>query len=92
MTAQHTPGPWGFSKYAGRDYGIFPDDSGGELALVRGDHDNEQQLANARLIAAAPELLAALKDAAGILETLGASRNVLRKCNDAIYEAGGRDA
>jgi len=50
MTAQHTPGPWKCSQYLGH-----PAWSAGI--------DLEQRLANARLIAAAPDLLAALNEA-----------------------------
>jgi len=50
MNTQHTPGPWTLS---GGNYAIITKD--GELVPVI-------NLANARLIAAAPELLATLKE------------------------------
>lgn len=54
MTA-HTPGPWHHFKYAGADYGICRDNgTGRDIAIVRGEHED----GDARLIAAAPELLA----------------------------------
>lgn len=58
---KHTPGPWFFSgKHEGcevRYVGTYPDDRFcGELATLFGK-DGEEQEANARLIAAAPELL-----------------------------------
>lgn len=63
----HTPGPW----IVDHDFPteIRMDDSNGEavFALVAGVHvsntEPEQALADARLIAAAPEMLAALKAA-----------------------------
>ena len=59
--AQHTPGPW--SQY--RDHPlVIVDDKGASLGeMLPGDPyiSYEAALANARLVAAAPELLAALK-------------------------------
>ena len=64
--ATHTPGPW--TAVANR-----PDEDGGKLDRVRSadghlvagipayEHDQAEEDANARLIAAAPELLAALE-------------------------------
>jgi hypothetical protein len=56
MNTKHTQGDW----YA-RDGQIYPTDTGKTLALIPYyDKDNEEHEANARLIANAPELLAAL--------------------------------
>lgn len=56
MTSKHTPGPRTYSETAGdHDFLIYPESGGPDVALVR-DFDKH----NARLIAAAPELLAAL--------------------------------
>ena len=53
----HTAGPWNSQATAGNhDYAIYSESEGKDLALVRDFHE-----ANARLIAAAPELLAALE-------------------------------
>lgn len=77
MTAQHTPGPWHFSEnLRGGAFEIREPDSDAIIAdIVDGAHvssddgdpeiDWETQEANARLIAAAPELLAALEDVCG---------------------------
>lgn len=55
--AQHTPGPWMYKATAGHhDFAVYPEATGRDVALVR-DADE----ANARLIAAAPELLAAVR-------------------------------
>lgn len=52
---QHTPGPWAHSALAGdHEFAVYAEATGRDIALVR-DFDE----ANARLIAAAPELLAA---------------------------------
>ncbi len=63
---RHTPGPW----IAGKDLGCkgiwgpphpeFPSELQ-EIATTPGLANEEEDLANARLIAAAPDLLAALK-------------------------------
>ena len=62
MTTKHTPGPWIKAKYKVRTAG------GDLIAHTRptgeGSSDDE---ANARLIAAAPEMLAALRKAAVVL-------------------------
>lgn len=78
---QHTPGPWYHSCDEGNDPGhcnvnAGPDEfmpDGYMIATVEevddGTHD-EQREANARLIAAAPELLAALEDARDAIASL----------------------
>jgi hypothetical protein len=64
MTTQHTPGPWRVGDAAHTIFG--PKQSDGSLAVtiasVAGNARMEDYRANARLIAAAPDLLAALKD------------------------------
>lgn len=66
--ATHTPGPWHFFELStrvpdGLGY-IRPDPEDGLMIAHHGDMDRsrEENLANGRLIAAAPELLMALKD------------------------------
>jgi len=58
----HTPTPWTISRLATPDYapefGIFSEGSARDLAHVIGENSE----ADARLIAAAPDLLAALED------------------------------
>lgn len=58
---QHTPGPWTFNirpSHCGSIAYVTTDRDRIEICVLYGD---DQQIANARLIAAAPELLAALK-------------------------------
>lgn len=66
--SKHTPGPWRVFSEGRKNPGIeaksstivlYGDDD--EDCGIRGE-DSEEQLANARLIAAAPELLEALKE------------------------------
>jgi hypothetical protein len=54
MTKQHTPGPWKYLRTSGFDYGST-------AYWVPGICGNVKDEANARLIAAAPDLLEALQ-------------------------------
>lgn len=61
---QHTPGPWTFDKDAHCAGGYIRTTKGlGTAAckITTSGHSYGEAIANARLIAAAPELLAALK-------------------------------
>lgn len=63
---KHTPGPWEFKTAANGDNGILAEGTGvfaEAFAEIRhgGENARDEALANARLIAAAPDLLAALK-------------------------------
>lgn len=56
--SNHTPGPWRFDKDAGHPPCRFINaDRFDDIAILRGGHDWEVQDANAKLIAAAPEVL-----------------------------------
>jgi len=58
---QHTLGPWLYQPTAGNHaFLVYDEKTGRDLTLVRDFNE-----ANARLIAAAPDLLAALKDLLG---------------------------
>lgn len=63
----HTPGPWTFSEEVGGSYPIYPDGKFLDpwIGEAKGTHvgpdDHDEILANARLMAAAPELLEVLK-------------------------------
>lgn len=67
--AAHTPGPWNVSK-SSMDRLIYADSEHAfDLAIVRNGGSDANVEANARLIAAAPEMFAALKDSVNQLET-----------------------
>lgn len=57
--AAHTPGPW-HAIDEGDHFDIMGDDSTAWIGTVNGGRDED--VADARLIAAAPELLAALRE------------------------------
>lgn len=70
MSAKHTPGLWAIQEYKGSSAPtIFQHETCEPVAEVSnvgedsdGSRDKDEELANARLIAAAPELLAAIQD------------------------------
>lgn len=66
MTTQHTPGPWTIRPYNFDDvqgaHGIFPEGCRIPICHSIMGNDLGQADANARLIAAAPDLLACLLD------------------------------
>lgn len=75
-----TPGPWrtGGDEWTGR---VFSNT--GEVAKAYGGSGHEQQ-ANARLIAAAPSLLAALREARELLDRIGCQ---CKACLRAVHNA-----
>ena len=65
QTAQHTPGPWTMNRHPGHPHGlaiITKDIAPGAWLAEVVAYTNGTHYANARLIAAAPDLLAALAD------------------------------
>ena len=58
MAGQHTPGPW--DVYGG-EIGTAPDATLAVVCALSGNDGDNEEDANARLIAAAPDLLAALE-------------------------------
>lgn len=69
--ARHTPGPWTLSDDYDTVFGGPPDDRGSVMvANIAGDADDPENEANARLIAAAPELLEVARQYAATLEAL----------------------
>lgn len=96
--APHTPAPWDFEDTT-LDIvrGILaPEEVGAWKVMPEADHDhaiayvpsdflNQEQEANARLIAAAPELLAALK---GLYEVHHAYQLGLGRCVCVAHESG----
>lgn len=67
MSATYTPGPWSIEKRPGPIYEIHA--STDAVAVAYGTHLDEDD-ANARLMAAAPELLEALRDVTRSFEEL----------------------
>jgi hypothetical protein len=74
MTTKHTEGPWEVAGGTNKNGDLFvwpvlkPGEMGGHgVAKVCGEYDDQVQ-ANARLIAAAPELLEALRATVDLLE------------------------
>jgi len=88
MKQQHTPGPWKCSQYLGHPaWSVHMDagDRGRGSTIVDGvaGIDLEQRLANARLIAAAPDLLEALCKLSELYDAMGAPRGPTRIIADA---------
>jgi hypothetical protein len=64
MKTQHTPAPWSYDEFNGKLW-ITDDTCIGTIAQLVTDSEKgnwDEDKANARLIAAAPELLAALQE------------------------------
>ena len=69
MQTNHTPGPW---HVTGDEHGtMITDNTGEQIALWPQQGGTVEQCANAALIAAAPELLAALKVCESVLRIQG---------------------
>jgi len=98
--SNHTPGPWGWNHARTR-----LNDPTGKPVLMDGEgiwdlcapklHKEERAHANAKLIAAAPDLLAALKsvlsmpDWDGTMLTSAARKQAKERARAAIAKAGG---
>jgi hypothetical protein len=83
MSVKFSLGPWRPS------YGIFVHAANDEcVALVKGDGDENTE-ANARLIAASPDLLEAADDALADLEGYEFAAETIRKLRAAIAKATG---
>jgi hypothetical protein len=89
--SKHTPGPWEFLQFAHRDGALAVlshEHAPGGIALTVGGLGLEE-LANARLIAAAPELLAVLKEAELDCRGYDALHGWLEKATELIAKAEG---
>lgn len=87
----HTPGPWIVEPHDPSARGHWFHDSDGEfvgLVVKRDEGGPEMEMANANLVAAAPDLLAALKTAQLWLDVDG--RFDMQGINAAIAKAEGR--
>ena len=84
---KHTKGKWGITKRDEGDYIIMcPPEIGIHLALVHNCSDNCVE-ANAKLIAAAPELLEALINAMPYLHQWASRSPTLKNAEQAIQKA-----
>jgi hypothetical protein len=96
----YTPGPWrAIAGWPSHIWHVLLADRETEIIVARGDGDsmsNEEVAANARLVAAAPDLLAALKEVAEGCEYRlrkgedSGDRHTLGLCRTAIAKAEGR--
>jgi hypothetical protein len=98
--SKHTPGPWTFGHW-GDDFWVSPDSSGLTQKVARvtwgmGEERKEGR-ENARLIAAAPELLEALSGLVDACEAHNSAngremvdRHALERARAAIAKAEGR--
>ncbi len=86
-TSKHTPGPWTIKPYKSWDKRILlPEPS---IYVDNDDVDQDEASANARLIAAAPDLLAALEDAFVFIGTSPHDPALLLRTRAAIAKAKG---
>lgn len=58
---------WYAQRLAGRDFAVVDEMTGRDIGVVRGEHDDNAASGSAVLVAAAPELLAALRQAEAII-------------------------
>lgn len=81
MELKHTDGPWAAKKLSGgyAEPGwvvLWPDKSKPGVHMRRIDWQGQMTEADAKLVAAAPELLQALRDALKALDSIGAEMTV----------------
>lgn len=92
-TVPHTPGPWTVCEHSWSRTGIYAKHIG-VAALDIADEATEENdgewvammSANARLIAAAPDLLSALRSLAEVYDAMGAPRGPARILAEAAIE------
>ena len=75
-TAKHTPGPWMATLCHGNDSALIKDAVGHAVAETAYQETTAQENANARLIAAAPELLEAVTMLTGLLIEQGVPESI----------------
>lgn len=87
MKPKYTPGPWAVNDMVA-NYVVYKPNGKG---IARTDYHNEQALADATLMAAAPEMLEALKLWQRLIVTSpDADRSQLAYLNSVIAKAEGR--
>jgi len=90
---KHSPAPWNMVRHGKYEHAINSDEWD-ELATVAtrmfgDDEDDVEGMANARLIASAPELLEALRCAIAILEDVEAGGILIERFKQIIAKAEG---
>lgn len=91
MSGAHTPGPWGRDRYGslrgsnGREVNV----RGLGIGLLLAQGQEDEAFANARLIAATPELLTEVQELCAILDNYSASDGEGGLCYD--HEAIGEE-
>jgi hypothetical protein len=76
MSAAFTPGPWGVEKNKWDEFALYQAESSNTIALLDDSeayHDFDEYEANARLIAAAPDLYNACNALLGLIQLLAAN-------------------
>ena len=81
---KHTAAPWHHGGYE------IQDDKGALICNLSGWRGEQQTLANAKLIAAAPELLEALKELCDVTDTNDYNEAAFFKAEAAIAKAEGQ--
>ena len=95
MTTKHTPGPWGIDAVPSSDVHYIrsvTDADGRAIAKVRHhlEQTMDEAITNARLIAAAPDMLAALRAAHSDIQRIpGHTIDMLGRIEAAIAKAEG---
>lgn len=84
MSAQHTPGPWTFRKNYGQTLDLLA--AGGATSILNNARLMNQE-PNARLIAAAPDLLEALCNALPYLDDVLADKDQLACFKPGVVQA-----
>ena len=88
---KHTPGPWEIDSEQPSTVKKFTHGNRLSIATVHGGYgEKTRRTANARLIAAAPEMLEALEDALNLIDTITPFEgDTVRKARAAIAKARG---
>ena len=87
MGTKHTPGPWTVERDSTVDgYTVWRASSMGDLFIAQVKRQKGEEASNARLIAAAPDLLAAAQELAESVSG-GLKTNRSRAAHAAVYAA-----
>ena len=85
MTINHTPGPWVIGK---QDHDVVMVDTTSGTAICDVYVDSDERPANARLIAAAPDLVAALEPFGEFARMMDEIEHVKTTPDDAVIHPG----